>query len=354
MKKSDLFLAIATLSIICCCSLSLKYNQALGQTSSSSSGAATTTSGSTSTTTSSSGTATTSSTSGATATTSGSAESTTSGSTPTTTSSSGAATTTSSSGSVTTSSTVSENFTGVWQAKLDRTVTINGTTVKEGSRVINFKLCVSDNKIKGILEHPGIFKRALITTDSVVSETEVKLNLKDRAGREGTLTLKLNGEQLNGTFGNGVSFIAIKRSKLNPIKACALIGLSEGVSGEPTSTGPGESMTGPAGMSGMAPSGPGMNGPAGPEGNPGNMTGIGMNEPGPDMVGMIEPGPDMNPGMNGPVGPEGNPGNMTGVGMNEPGLAMDNPGMAGMKEPSFSMNKPGPSIDIPSAQSPKI
>ena len=58
--------------------------------------------------------------------------------------------------------------------------------------------------------------------------------------------------------------------------------------------------------------------------------------------------------MNGPVGPEGNPGNMTGVGMNEPGLAMDNPGMAGMKEPSFSMNKPGPSIDIPSAQSPKI
>ena len=301
MKKVNYFLIFTTLLIIGLSISSLQINQAFGQTSSSSSGTiATSTSSGTATTSTSSGTATTSTSSGTAvitepSTSSGTTITTSSGSTP--------------SSSGTSTATVSQNFTGIWQAKLEKTVTINGTKVKEASRNITLKLCVSDNKVKGIILHPGFFKRAIATTDTVVSETEVKLNLKDITGRTGKLTLVLNGEQLNGTFESGVVIVAIRRSILNPQRACALIGLFEGLSGEPTSSTPSPSPT-PSPTPGMS-----MNGPAGPEGNPGNMTGFDMGGAG-MMLGMDDSGP----------GSEMN--NMGG--MDSPGLGMSNMGGMGI------------------------
>ena len=113
---------------------------------------------------------------------------------------------------------LSDKFSGMWSARVSRTVIVNGVVVKEGSREIKLKLCVKDGVIKGLVVHPGFFTKALITSQNVISENEVDVMFKDKKGRTGTLRLTLIGNiQLNGDFSNGVSFEA---RKLHAFKLC--------------------------------------------------------------------------------------------------------------------------------------
>lgn len=108
---------------------------------------------------------------------------------------------------------LNDKFSGNWLAKVDRTVSVNGVVVREGTRTIRLKLCSKNGEIKGIVIHPGFFTRALIVSQNTISENEVNVDLKDRRGRTATLRLALVGDfQLDGSFSNGIDFQAIKKS----------------------------------------------------------------------------------------------------------------------------------------------
>ncbi len=126
-----------------------------------------------------------------------------------TSSSSGQVSSSSSGGSVV----LSDKFSGIWLAKVDRTVSVNGVVIHEGTRPINLRLCSKNGELKGIVVHPGFFTRALIVSQNVISENEVEVGVKDRKGRTATLRLTLVGDlQLNGAFSNGVNFESTKKS----------------------------------------------------------------------------------------------------------------------------------------------
>ena len=111
--------------------------------------------------------------------------------------------------------TLSDNFSGIWHAKVERTVTVNGVVVKEGTRPVKLTLCSKDGLIKGIVIHPGFFTRALIISQNTISENEVEVTIRDRHERSATLKLTLIGDiQLKGEFSNGVSFTAVKKNEL--------------------------------------------------------------------------------------------------------------------------------------------
>ena len=108
---------------------------------------------------------------------------------------------------------LSDKFSGLWSAKVQRTVSVNGVIVKEGTRPINLRLCSKNGEIKGLVIHPGFFTRALIVGQNIISEKEVEVNLRDKRGRTATLRLTLVGDlQLNGSFSNGVNFQSVKKS----------------------------------------------------------------------------------------------------------------------------------------------
>lgn len=108
---------------------------------------------------------------------------------------------------------LSDKFSGIWSAKIQRTVSINGVVVKEGTHPIKLRLCSKDGQIKGIVVHPGFFTSALIVSQNVISENEVEVGIKDKRGRTATLRLTLVGDlQLNGSFSNGVNFESVKKS----------------------------------------------------------------------------------------------------------------------------------------------
>ena len=126
-----------------------------------------------------------------------------------TSSSSGQISSSSSGGSIV----LSDKFSGIWSAKVNRTVSVNGVVIHEGTRTIHLRLCAKNGEIKGIVVHPGFFTRALIVSQNVISENEVEVGVKDRRGRPATLRLTLVGDlQLNGAFSNGVNFQSIKKS----------------------------------------------------------------------------------------------------------------------------------------------
>lgn len=97
--------------------------------------------------------------------------------------------------------------------------------VDRASRVIALKLCVRDGKLEGVLHQGGVFDKAVITSQNVVSENEVVVDLQDKKGKTAKLTLQLLGErQLRGTFDNGQIFNA---RKLNSFRACLAPGHKE-------------------------------------------------------------------------------------------------------------------------------
>ncbi len=115
---------------------------------------------------------------------------------------------------------LSDKFSGIWSAKVNRTVTVNGVVVHEGTRTIHLRLCSKNGEIKGIVVHPGFFTRALIISQNVISENEVEVGVKDRRGRTATLRLTSVGDlQLNGSFSNGVDFQSTKKSNFRLCEA---------------------------------------------------------------------------------------------------------------------------------------
>jgi hypothetical protein len=115
---------------------------------------------------------------------------------------------------------LSDKFSGLWSAKVDRTVSVNGVVVREGTRTIRLRLCSKNGEIKGIVIHPGFFTRALIISQNVISENEIDVDIKDRRGRTATLRLTLVGDlQLNGAFSNGVNFESTKKSEFRLCQA---------------------------------------------------------------------------------------------------------------------------------------
>lgn len=119
------------------------------------------------------------------------------------------------------SNTISSDFNGLWQAKFSRTITVNGTIVKQKPKVITLKLCTVDNELKGTVNHPGFFKNAPIVSSKIITSTEVQTTLKDNLGRSTTLDLTLNSDKtLSGAFDSTVTFKANKRNKSIPKGIC--------------------------------------------------------------------------------------------------------------------------------------
>ncbi len=278
MKKIDFITAILFLIIVSYTFSITSNSEVFGQTSSSS---GSTTSSSSSSTTSSSGGSTTSSSSGivesSSSSTSSSGGSTTSSSSGIVESSSSSTSTSSgviesSSGSTESSSgsegnsssgetesssgsgisssstsstggpvTLSEEFTGIWRAEVERTVTVNGTTISKGSRIITTKLCLDNGILKGFVQQPGVLTRGVITSQNVISANEVELQLQDISGKTSSIHFTLADGKLNGTFSNGIVFSAIKQNTINPKRVCIDLGIlptsSSGNSSSTSSTG---------------------------------------------------------------------------------------------------------------------
>lgn len=170
-------------------------------------------------------------------------------------SSGGVATTTSSSGAVTTSSSgsgtpttivLSNNFTGIWKARLTKGSTNSSTSSSGssegpvGSRIVTLKLCVKDGKLEGTVQQGGVIEEGNITSQNVISASEVSVTVKDKKNKSITLTLKLLSErQMTVTFADGRTADA---RKLNSFRACLAPGQPPGGhnNGEGTTAGPGE------------------------------------------------------------------------------------------------------------------
>jgi hypothetical protein len=123
---------------------------------------------------------------------------------------------------------LSDKFSGVWTAKVNRTVSVNGVIVREGTRTIHLRLCSKNGEIKGIVAHPGFFTKALIINQNVISDKEVDVDVRDRRGRTATLRLSLVDDlKLNGSFSNGVNFESTKKSNFNLCEAFRTCNLND-------------------------------------------------------------------------------------------------------------------------------
>jgi len=82
----------------------------------------------------------------------------------------------------------------------------------KASHTITLKLCISDGKIHGTVQHSGILNKGTIISQTVFAPSNVVLNIQDNKGRLSTLTLKLldEGKKLHGTFSYGIGFNARK------------------------------------------------------------------------------------------------------------------------------------------------
>lgn len=180
-------------------------------------------------------------------------------------------------------------------------------TPPKGSRIITLKLCVKDDgALDGVIHIGGTLENAAITSQTIISENEVTVNLKDRKERSATLTLKLTGDrQLEGTFADGKSF---KARKLNPFRGCLAPG------GGPLKGGQEEGPRGPKG-------------PKGPKGPISSSSG----EIAPSTFGEEENGDLQEPkGPRGPKGPGGRPSMGGPQGQEGPGMSQGPRGPKGL------------------------
>lgn len=268
MKKSDLITAILFIAILGYSFTNCSNYKVFGQTSSSSSSS----SGTIVSTSSSSGITTSTSSSSSSgiiistsSSSSGSTESSTSSSSSsgetivsTSSSSSGSAessTSSSSSGdiegasssgslpSTTEGGPLSEEFTGIWRAEVERTVTVNGVTISKNSRIITTKLCLDNGVLKGFVQQPGILARGVITSQNVISSNQVELQLQDINGKTSSINFTLADGKLNGVFSNGISFSADKQNTLNPTRVCIDLGILPTTSSSSTTSSTSSSST---------------------------------------------------------------------------------------------------------------
>lgn len=125
------------------------------------------------------------------------------------------------------------------------------------------KLCVSNGMIAGTIDLSGLIRKGTITSQTVVSDTEVRVTVEGKKGGSEAITLKLNGDELVVSFVDGRSFTA---KKLNS-------GICNGPSVTGMSDSPNNSMSGMSapednGMSSMSDSSEGddLNGMSGMSG----------------------------------------------------------------------------------------
>ena len=154
------------------------------------------------------------------------------------TSSSGS-TSTSSSGATSTS--LSDNFTGIWKAFVNKPAstssssgfisssgsihTRHGESGGRGSSNVTLKLCVNNGQISGVIQRGGILNNGNITSQTLISPNEVTVGVTDKDDKTDTINLKLVADkQLLITFGNSET---ANGRKLNPL-GCTPIGNGHG------------------------------------------------------------------------------------------------------------------------------
>ena len=86
----------------------------------------------------------------------------------------------------------------------------------KASKTITLNLCVNDGQLKGTVTHSGVLNNATITSQTILTDNVVLLNLKDTNGETATLILQLTGnKKLSGTFSYGIGFDGKKLGSSN-------------------------------------------------------------------------------------------------------------------------------------------
>ena len=88
---------------------------------------------------------------------------------------------------------LSPDFTGIWESVPSKKVIINSSEMPGYLKVIRLRLCVENGTLEGIITHSRIkgLEKFEIDSQEVISSSQVNLGLKDRLGREASLTLFL-------------------------------------------------------------------------------------------------------------------------------------------------------------------
>lgn len=159
-----------------------------------------------------------------------------------------------------TSGTLSNNFTGIWKARVPKerpsTSSSSGdissssssssgsieVTRKahldignKGASIISFKLCVKDGRLEGIVHQGGTILTGVIKEQNVISENEVEFTAEGRNDRTAMIYLKLTGDrQFVGRFVDGHEFIG---RKLNENRGCLAPGKNKPRPGLSSSSG---------------------------------------------------------------------------------------------------------------------
>ncbi len=102
---------------------------------------------------------------------------------------------------------LNENFTGVWRNR--------------GPNILLLKLCVNKGRLQGTIRQRGILNNSVIISQSVISENQVAVIVRDKLERDTVLTLNLSNEKLlEVTSSNGQKLEARKISSFS--KKCSL------------------------------------------------------------------------------------------------------------------------------------
>ena len=84
------------------------------------------------------------------------------------------------------------------------------------SGTITLNLCITDGQLKGTVNQSGILNNGTITSQTILTDNVVILNLKDTNGETSSLTLQLTGNKnLSGTFSYGIGFDGRKSGSQN-------------------------------------------------------------------------------------------------------------------------------------------
>ncbi len=131
-----------------------------------------------------------------------------------------------------TSGTLSPDFTGSWTGDINVSTSVNGVQVGNLTRKVRLKLCSANGILTGFVDSAPrvILRPAFIVSQTITDPTHVSLQLQDLTGKTGTLTLTLNGTELDGSFsaggiGNGLTVTFANQNRLNPGTVCIDFGL---------------------------------------------------------------------------------------------------------------------------------
>ncbi len=120
---------------------------------------------------------------------------------------------------------LNQEFSGTWESKPHKSVTIDGVQLPGYSSKIVIKLCIKDGQLIGVFSSNGILQESQIISQAITSQNNVEIQLQDSLGTTDSLTLILDEGKLQGTFFDGTSFIAKKHEVVGSKRDCPLKGL---------------------------------------------------------------------------------------------------------------------------------